>query len=127
MKKERVRYLTVRFISPREISEKEAWFILAGEVKRIFGVTGAAKVGLYLSYFDPENQGGIFRMSHHSVQLVRASLCFIHTHHSHPLLIYSECLTGSIKKAKEYLAKGTYVDRYNTVKKTLFNDKIVSR
>ncbi|MHA2096173.1 MAG: Rpp14/Pop5 family protein [Candidatus Hodarchaeales archaeon] len=119
MKKERVRYLTVRFIGQESISEKDAWFLLASEVKRLFGVTGAAKVGLYLSYFDPQIQGGVFRMSHQSVHLIRASICFIHSHHSHPIYIYSECLTGSLKKAKEYLSQENYCDRYNAIKKTL--------
>ncbi|MCK5344525.1 MAG: hypothetical protein KAR20_14025 [Candidatus Heimdallarchaeota archaeon] len=119
MKKERVRYLTVRFISLKDISEKDAWFILATEIKRLFGVTGAAKVGLYLSYFDPQNQGGIFRMSHQSVHLIRASICFIHSHHSQPLYVYSEYLTGSLKKAKEYLCNKNYHDRYYVLKRNL--------
>jgi RNase P/RNase MRP subunit POP5 len=119
MKKERVRYLTVRFISQEAISEKDAWFLLATEVKRLFGITGAAKVGLYLSHFDPQKQVGIFRMSHHSVNLVRASICFINTHHSQPVLIYSECLTGSLKKAKKYLCNVNYHDRYYALKRTL--------
>ena len=119
MKKERVRYLTVRFISQESISEKDAWFLLASEVKRLFGVTGAAKVGLYLSYFDPQKQGGVFRMSHESVHLIRASICFIQSHHSHPIYVYLECLTGSLKKAKEYLCKENYYDRHNALKKNL--------
>ncbi|MHA1996023.1 MAG: Rpp14/Pop5 family protein [Candidatus Hodarchaeales archaeon] len=119
MKKERVRYLTVRFICQEEVSEKDAWFLLATEVKRLFGVTGASKVGLYLSHFDPQKQGGIFRMSHQSVNLVRASICFITSHHSQPIFIHSECLTGSLKKAKKYLCNVNYHDRYHALKKTL--------
>lgn len=121
MKKERIRYLTIRFISSQEISEKEAWFLVATEVKRLFGVTGAAQVGLYLSFFDSEQQGGIYRLSHDSVQQVRSALCFIHSHHSEPLFVYSENLTGSLKKAKEELKKEFYQTRYLKIKEKILN------
>ena len=103
MKKERVRYINIRFIGTQTISEKDAWFLVATEVKRLFGVIGAAEAGLYLSYFDPEKQGGIFRTSHNSVHLVRSAICYIQTHRSQDMFVYSDNLTGSLKKAKERL------------------------
>ncbi len=103
MKKERVRYLNVRFIGPQKISEKDAWFIVATEVKRLFGVIGAADAGLYLSYFDSEKQEGIFRTSHTSVHMIRGAICYIQTHHSQSMFVYTDNLTGSLKNAKEKL------------------------
>jgi RNase P/RNase MRP subunit POP5 len=103
MKKERVRYINIRFIGPLPISEKDAWFLVATEVKRLYGVIGAAEVGLYLSFFDSENQSGIFRTAHNSVHLVRGAICYIHTHRSQTMFVYSDNLTGSLKKAKERL------------------------
>ena len=103
MKKERVRYLNVRFIGSQKISEKDAWFIVATEVKRLFGVIGAADAGLYLSYFDSEKQEGIFRTSHNSVHMIRGAICYIQTHHSQCMFVYTDNLTGSLKKAKEKL------------------------
>lgn len=121
MKKERVRYITIRFIGSQEVSEKDAWFIVATEVKRLFGVTGATKVGLYLSYFDSESQGGIFRVSHKAIQQVRAALCFIHSHHSQPLFVYSEQLTGSLRKAKKELQIEENLSKYHKMKQNLLN------
>ena len=119
MKTERVRYLTVRFICQENISEKDAWFILANEVKRLFGVSGAAKAGLYLSYFDPETQGGIFRMSHQAIHLIRASICFLNSYHSQSVFVYSENLTGSLKKAKEHLCEENNQKRFKNLKKSI--------
>jgi len=119
MKKERVRYLNVRFIGTQKISEKDAWFIVATEVKRLFGVIGAADAGLYLSYFDAEEQEGIFRTSHSSVHLIRGAICYIQTHHSQSMFVYSDNLTGSLKKAKEKLETKENRMRHEKIKQLL--------
>jgi len=116
MKKERVRYLNIRFIGSQKISEKDAWFVVATQVKRLFGVIGAADAGLYLSYFDSEKQGGIFRTSHNSVHLIRGAICYIQTHHSQTMFVYSDNLTGSLKKAKEKLESKENRKRYEKIK-----------
>jgi RNase P/RNase MRP subunit POP5 len=119
MKKERVRYINIRFIGSQIISEKDAWFLVATEVKRLFGVIGAAGVGLYLSYFDSETQGGIFRTSHDSVHIVRGAICHIQTYRSQKMFVYSDNLTGSLKKAKEKLKSKENWIRYEELKKNL--------
>jgi RNase P/RNase MRP subunit POP5 len=119
LKKERVRYLNIRFIGSQKISEKDAWFIVATEVKRLFGVIGAAEAGLYLSYFESENQGGIFRTSHSSVHRIRGAICFIQAHHSKNMFVYSDNLTGSLKKAKEMLESQENRTRYEKIRKTI--------
>lgn len=117
---ERVRYINIRIISPTEFHEKEIWFIVANAVKHLFGNLGAAEVGLFLSFFDQKNQGGIFRSSHRYVHRVKASLCFIHYQKNIPLFIYSETVTGSIKKAKELLMNSKHIKRYHTLKNNLY-------
>jgi RNase P/RNase MRP subunit POP5 len=121
VKKERVRYLTIRFISSQKITEKDAWFIIANEIKRFFGILGATRIGLYLSFFDVESQGGIFRVSHSAVHQVRSALCFIHSHHSQELYTYSENLTGSLKKAKNEFKTDNSLKKAQKLRKYLLN------
>jgi RNase P/RNase MRP subunit POP5 len=123
MKKERVRYLTIRFITPKELTEKDAWFLIAGEVKRLFGVTGASQAGLYLSYFEPEMQSGIFRVSHLKVGLIQISICFLNKFQSDKIWIYSENLTGSLKKAKINLNSKRFQERFQTLKNLMLANK----
>ncbi|UCG03642.1 MAG: hypothetical protein JSW11_06570 [Candidatus Heimdallarchaeota archaeon] len=131
---ERIRYINIRFISPIKLQEKDAWFTISSEVKRLFGIQGAAEVGLFLSYFDQSNQGGIFRAAHNYVYRVRAAICFIHSRYNVPLLIFSENISGSLKKAKKLLNIKKHIDRYHSLRELLYSswdqnlddDKILS-
>ncbi|MFX1504597.1 MAG: Rpp14/Pop5 family protein [Promethearchaeota archaeon] len=116
---ERIRYINIRFISPIQLQEKDAWFTISSEVKHLFGTYGAAEVGLFLSYFDRESQGGIFRTSHNFVYRVRAAICFIHSRYNNPILIYSENISGSLKKAKKLLNKEKFIDHYQILRELL--------
>lgn len=118
---ERNRYIIIRFISPIQLQEKDAWFIVSSELKRLFGAYGAAEVGLFLSYFDEKSQGGIFRAAHKSVCRVRTALCFIHIRHNNPLFLYSENVSGSLKKAKILLTGTKHIKRAHTIRKMLEN------
>lgn len=118
---ERVRYINIRFISPIQLQEKDAWFTISSEVKRLFGTHGAAEVGLFLSYFDQVTQGGIFRASHKYIYRVRAAICFIHTKYNVPLLIFSENISGTLKKAKRLLNITKHIDRYHTLRELLYS------
>ena len=117
---ERVRYINIRIISPIHIQEKDAWFIVSSEVRRLFGTIGAADVGLFLSHYDEENQGGIFRASHKFVSRVRAALCFIHIRRNTPMFLFSENVSGSLKKAKLFLVKLNNIERYHLLREILF-------
>ncbi len=118
---ERIRYINIRFISPIQLQDKDAWFIVSTEVKHLFGTHGAADVGLFLSYFDQSVQGGIFRSSHKYVHRVRTSLCFIHSRHNTPLFLFSENVSGSLKKAKKLLLGSKHLTRYQELRKVLCN------
>ncbi|MHA1969254.1 MAG: Rpp14/Pop5 family protein [Candidatus Hodarchaeales archaeon] len=120
---ERVRYINIRVISSVELQEKELWFLISAEVKQLFGSIGAAEIGLFLSYFDQKNQCGIFRSSHKYVHRVKAALCFIHYHRNSPLFLYSESVTGSIKKAKELLINPKTIIKYHNLKKILYTQR----
>ncbi|MFX1516730.1 MAG: Rpp14/Pop5 family protein [Promethearchaeota archaeon] len=117
---ERIRYINIRFISPTQLKEKDAWFTISSEVKWLFGIHGAAEVGLFLSYFNQDTQGGIFRASHTCVYRIRAAICFILSKFNDPILIYSENISGSLKKAKSLLNTKKYLDRYHTLRELLF-------
>jgi RNase P/RNase MRP subunit POP5 len=119
---ERIRYINIRFISPIQLQEKDAWFTISSEVKHLFGTHGAAEVGLFLSYFDQVTQGGIFRASHKFVFRVSAAICFIHSRYNTPILIYSENITGSLKKAKKLLNAKKFINRYQTIHELLCNN-----
>lgn len=118
---ERVRYVNIRFICPHQLQEKDAWYIVSSEVRRLFGTHGAAEIGLFLSYFDQETQGGIFRASHKYVHRVRTSICFIHSRHNTPLFLFSENVSGSLKKAKAFLLSSKHITRYQELRKLLNN------
>ncbi len=119
--KERNRYLTLRFISPKKISEKEAWFTISSSVKKMYGSYGASTIGLFLSYFEEDNQVGIFRVSHNSTYLLAAALCFINTRNNQSIYIYSENTSGTIKKARTLLSKEKYNKRAKIIRNLLFN------
>jgi RNase P/RNase MRP subunit POP5 len=121
--KERVRYINIRIISPSQLQEKEFWYSISTEVKRLFGTLGAAEVGLFLSHFDQRNQGGIFRSSHKYVHRVKAALCFVSSRKNIPLFVYSENVTGTLKKAKELLSNSKHVDRYVNLKRILYTNR----
>jgi len=123
---ERVRYINIRVICQAELQEKELWFLISSEVKRLFGTLGAAEVGLFLSYFDQKNQCGIFRSSHRYVHRVKAILCFIHFHRNIPIFLFSESVSGSIKKAKELLKGLKSIKRYQSLKKILYTNRELS-
>ena len=123
---ERVRYINIRVICQAELQEKELWFLISSEVKRLFGTLGAAEVGLFLSYFDQKNQCGIFRSSHRYVHRVKATLCFIHFHRNIPIFLFSESVSGSIKKAKELLKGLKSIKRYQSLKKILYTNRELS-
>ncbi len=120
---ERVRYITIRIISPIRYQEKDVWYIISSEIRRLFGTFGAAKVGLFLSYYDETNQVGIFRSSHKFVHRVRATLCFIHSYQNHPLFIITENVTGSLKKAKELLKEQKYLKRMKNLRELLYTER----
>ena len=120
---ERVRYINIRVISLVELQEKELWYLISAEVKQLFGSIGAAEIGLFLSYFDEKNQCGVFRSSHKYVHRVKAALCFIHYQRNSPLFLYSESVTGSIKKAKELLINSKNINRYHNLKKILYTKR----
>ena len=121
--KERVRYINIRIISPTQLQEKEFWYSVSTEVKRLFGTLGAAEVGLFLSHFDQKNQGGVFRSSHKYVHRVKTALCFINSQKNIPLFLYSENVTGSLKKAKELLSNSKHLDCYGNLKRILYTNR----
>ncbi len=118
---ERIRYINIRFISPIQLQEKDAWFIVSTEIRRLFGIDGASEIGLFLSFFDQSSQGGIFRSSHNFVHRVRTSLCFIHSRQNTPLFLFSENVSGSLKKAKKLLLRSKHLTRYQELCKILCN------
>ncbi|MHA2223616.1 MAG: Rpp14/Pop5 family protein [Candidatus Hodarchaeales archaeon] len=116
---ERTRYINIRFISPILLDEKDAWFIVSSEVRRLFGTEGASNVGLFLSFFDQANQGGIYRSSHKYMHLVRSALCFIHSRKDVPLFLFTENVSGTLKKAKTLLAGVNYLTIYQELRHML--------
>ncbi|MHA1215411.1 MAG: Rpp14/Pop5 family protein [Candidatus Hodarchaeales archaeon] len=119
MLKERTRYILVHFISSSPIEEKDAWFIVSNQLKKILGVLGASEIGLFLSFFDPELQSGIFHASHYTVHKVRAALCFIQKWKNDPLYVYSDGVTGTLKKAKILLNNKQKSMVYENIKESL--------
>jgi RNase P/RNase MRP subunit POP5 len=119
MENERTRYANIRFISLDTVKEKDAWFSVSLEVKRLFGVIGASDAGLFLSYYDEENQGGIFRCAHLYIHKVHAALCFINKKHNRPLFLYVENVSGTLKKAQKQLSNSKNLLRYRQIRTTL--------
>ncbi|MHA1971651.1 MAG: Rpp14/Pop5 family protein [Candidatus Hodarchaeales archaeon] len=119
MLRERTRYILVHFVCPLPIEEKDAWFIVSNQLKRILGVMGASEIGLFLSYYDPKIQSGIFHASHRAVHKVRAALCFIQKWKTEPLYVYSDDVTGTLKKAKNLLNNKQKSMVYENIKESL--------
>lgn len=103
MIKERTRYIVIRFISSSLMNERDAWKAVSSEIRKLYGVYGAARVGLYLSYYDFDLQTGIFRSSHNCIPHVRVGLCYIHNYNNRYLYAFSDYVSGTLKKCKEYL------------------------
>ena len=123
MIKERSRYIVIRFISSSPMNEREAWKAVSLEIRKIFGVYGAARVGLYLSYFDFELQTGIFRSSHNCISHVRTGLCYIHKYNNHYLYAFSDYVSGTLKKCKEYLKNPKSQTAYSSLRQLLLKQE----
>ena len=115
---ERVRYINIRMISPIPLEEKDVWYVVSTEIRRLVGIAGAADIGLFLAFFDPQHQGGIFRAAHKYTHRVRGALCFIREWNHTPLFAYSENVSGTLKTAKEELLSTSHLHRVGILNKT---------
>lgn len=114
---ERVRYINVRMINLTPLEEKDAWYVLSTEIRRLVGIAGAADIGLFLAFFDPQHQGGIFRAAHRYTHRVRGALCFINAWNHTPLFVYSENMSGTLKTARQELLNTRHLHRAAVLKK----------
>ncbi|MFW9855802.1 MAG: Rpp14/Pop5 family protein [Candidatus Thorarchaeota archaeon] len=118
---ERVRYINIRMISQSSLTEKDAWHVVSSEIRRLVGTVGAADIGLFLAFFDPKTQGGIFRVAHKYIHRVRGALCFVQKWNQNPFFAYSENVSGTLKTAKEELLSTGHLHRASAFNKIFHN------
>ncbi|MFW9779146.1 MAG: Rpp14/Pop5 family protein [Candidatus Heimdallarchaeota archaeon] len=118
---ERIRYINIRMIGLFSLTEKDAWHVISTEIRRLVGAAGAADIGLFLAFFDPKSQGGIFRVAHRYIHRVRGALCFIQKWNQNPIFTYSENVSGTLKTAKKELLSAGHLHRASVLTKIFHN------
>jgi RNase P/RNase MRP subunit POP5 len=114
---ERVRYINIRLIGLRPLTEKDTWYVISNEIRRLVGIAGAADMGLFLAFYDSKHQGGIFRVAHRYTHRIKGALCFIKSWNNTPLFAYSENVSGTLKTAKEELSSTKHLNRADALNK----------
>ncbi|MFX0093140.1 MAG: Rpp14/Pop5 family protein [Candidatus Hodarchaeota archaeon] len=108
--KERTRHILVRWICPEIIESRALWNEITKRITRLFGEKTSAQIGLHLVLFDPKGEYALLRCSHKNIIHLRASIAAVHeitgkNNERYPILMYVECIFGTIQRAKRYLSE----------------------
>ena len=78
--------------------------MVASQVKELFGITGAADMGLYLAHFDEKTQSAIFRFTHKEGYRLITAVSFCTNYNNRDLYLFPEKTSGTLKKIKTFIA-----------------------
>ncbi len=106
--RERKRYLAFEIISESPILDfKAVERAIQDKSLEFLGILGCAEAGIMVlnDKYNPENQRGLIRVSHTSVDKLRASLMMIEKIEDKNVIVRSVGVSGILKKAKNnYIA-----------------------
>ncbi|HUT82031.1 MAG TPA: Rpp14/Pop5 family protein [Candidatus Bathyarchaeia archaeon] len=106
-KLERQRYLLfeIMILKDEKISDKALLETFWSAYTSLFGAVGSSRAGVYLSYYNNEENYGILRCSNYSINSVRATLTLISKINDLPVLIHVLKTSGTIKNLKDIARK----------------------
>jgi len=108
--RERNRYLAFELIpdlnSGRDenLSRDEMIKAIQRSCLNFLGEVGTSKTGLWLMDWDTKRKKGILKVSHKSVDEVRASLALIKDIKKKPCIFHILGVSGTVKKARKFIA-----------------------
>ena len=102
-KKERSRYLVLKYYTEESIPDQEIWKTISRVHFLLFGEYYANKAGLYLVDHYHKEKIFILRCAHNSVIQTRATIASITRFGQVPALVFSILTAGTIKRAKTYI------------------------
>ena len=104
--REKKRYLVFEVISKGKISFEGVYNAIMNAVLGFLGQFGAAQAGIIMlaDKWDEQHQRGVIKVSHRSVDNLRASLIFINKINNENVIVKSIGVSGILKKAvRRYL------------------------
>ncbi|MBI4148246.1 ribonuclease P [Candidatus Woesearchaeota archaeon] len=102
--REKKRYLAFEVISQKPVASALVSSTVNQAFVSLHGELGAASAGIHIPAALVQNKRGIIRVNHASLDLARASLCMVQRIGAEPCVVRSVGASGSLKKAKRYLA-----------------------
>lgn len=104
--RERKRYLVYEVISKHDFDARDVSQTIRNSMKDVYGLNGLADAGLMFmdKKFSESKQRGFVRVSHQSLDKLRASFTFVSDINGKKAIIKSVIASGMINKAEEALS-----------------------
>lgn len=99
--REKKRYLVFEVISERAVQMQDVFRAVYDSLLAVAGEAGVAVAGVFMPSNLYKGQRGVARVSHVSVDLLRAALCRISQVGSVPVIVRSVGVSGSLKTIRE--------------------------
>lgn len=100
--REKKRYIVFKIFSERKLNYTEFNQVIWKSILDFLGELKASELNLWVikNLFDEENQKGIIRCSHNSIEEIRAALSLVSYIEDTRVTISIKAVTGTIKSAK---------------------------
>ena len=105
--REKARYLVFEVISEDRISFNDAVSAINSSIKSLFGDFGLASARLWPVKNSWKNNRGIVKVDRSFINQMKASLIVLNKINSREVIVRSLFVSGTIKKAKEFLENST--------------------
>jgi len=99
--RERNRYLVFEAISDASLKRDEVIRAIQNSCLAFLGELGTSRVGLWLMDWDARKRKGILKVTHKSVDEVRASMALVKDIGRKPCILKVLGVSGTVKKARE--------------------------
>lgn len=103
--RERNRYIAFELISESRFKRDEIVREVWNSVLIFLGESGASRTSLWLIEWNENEQNGILKVNHNSVDDVRAALAFVKDINKKDCIFHILGVSGTIKKAREKFLK----------------------
>ncbi|MBS3167773.1 hypothetical protein J4216_01470 [Candidatus Woesearchaeota archaeon] len=105
--KEKKRYLVYETLSSGQVKGDETKEVITNSFKELFGLEGLAMAGL--NFVEFKDNKGIIRVNNKSLDMLRASFCFIGKINKEEAIVRSVGVSGMLKKARiKFMSGGRF-------------------
>ncbi|MBI4451504.1 hypothetical protein HY642_06015 [Candidatus Woesearchaeota archaeon] len=104
--REKKRYVAFTVRSEKQVSQHAVSRAVWNSMLNLHGTLGVSEAGMVMlpDRWNPEAQRGLVRVSHRSVDRLKAALALIKTVEGQPVIASSTGASGILRKAERYLA-----------------------